>query len=331
MPVRCSALLALMAMSVRAVAYEAVPFFTRNENPFIQVHGLPAMEEVRVIAPDTWATRVTLDISNDADFAESSSEYLVIDGETYRLGLNLRYGLGERTEVGIEIPYIRHDEGFLDSFVKSWHGLLGLSNGDRNDLPNNELHYQYQHDGRNLYNITGSVGGIGDVRITGGWRVFAEEGTHPRRLTLRVGAKLPSGKASKLTGSGAGDLTVDVSGSDARLFARHRGHLYGRVGLALLGGGDVLSELQRDYVWYGNVGFGRRVNKTWEFKVQLDAHSSVYNSGLDQLGADSYQFTLGGTALLGKKTYLDLGLVEDVTGDTSPDVIFHFALRRAYP
>lgn len=312
-------------------AYESVPFYSRDANPFIQVFGLPPMEDPHLNPAGGLSTRFSLDVANNAQSAASPDEAITLDGETYRLSLAMRYGVSDRLELAAELPMLIHSSGSLDAFIKSWHGLLGLSNGDRDRFSNNALRYRYEDTNGVPYDIDAGASGLGDIRLSAAWRILAEPGANPRRVTLRAGLKLPTGEADNLTGSEATDFSLDVSVSDARLFAKHAGAIYGRLGVVFLGQGSVLSERQREQAVYANLGFGRRVSDNLELKLQFDAHSSVYDSGLAQLGGHSIQFTLGGSVVTGKQQFFDLGLTENLTGDTTPDVVFLVSWRRSYP
>ena len=59
-------------------------------------------------------------------------------------------------------------------------------------------------------------------------------------------------------------------------------------------------------------------------------HSAVYDSDLKELGHFAAQLSLGGTIALTARTFLDIGVIEDIVTDTSPDAVFHFSLRQHF-
>ena len=80
-----------------------------------------------------------------------------------------------------------------------------------------------------------------------------------------------------------------------------------------------------------NFGIGWDPFSCLALKVQADAHTPFYrDSGLKEVDSYSVQLTLGGTIALGKKTFLDIGVSEDLVVSTAPDVVFHLALRRTF-
>ena len=90
---------------------------------------------------------------------------------------------------------------------------------------------------------------------------------------------------------------------------------------------QVLEAIRRDYVALGTVAVARPLTERVALKLQLDGHSSFYDSGLAGLGSSAVQLTVGGQIDLSRGSSLDLGLVENLFTDTTPDLVFHFALR----
>ena len=62
-------------------------------------------------------------------------------------------------------------------------------------------------------------------------------------------------------------------------------------------------------------------------KLQLDAHSAFYDSGLTELGSDAAQLIIGGALRLSDTWVLDLAVSEDIAVDTAPDVVFHIGIK----
>jgi len=60
--------------------------------------------------------------------------------------------------------------------------------------------------------------------------------------------------------------------------------------------------------------------------LQVDSHSALYDSELDELGNPPLILTLGGTLGFSDRTSLDIGVGEDLAVNASPDVTFHLNL-----
>jgi hypothetical protein len=254
-----------------------------------------------------------------------TDESIVIDGETYRTTLWIKYGLTERLEAGLIVPYVMQRRGVFDNFIEDWHDTFGLSNRKRTVFEDRQLNFSYSGDDASQQ-LSVPTEGLGDVRLTLGYPVYGNDQAD-RRIVLRAGLKLPSGDATRLTGSGGTDLALQLDATDAAALAGWNTALFWSAGVLRLGSGEVLEAIRRDYVALGTVAVARPLTEKVALKLQLDGHSSFYDSGLAGLGSSAVQLTVGGQIDLSRGSSLDLGLVENLFTDTTPDLVFHFALR----
>ena len=102
-----SLLFLLSAFQVRAA--ENSPIYLANQNPFVLIYGLPKSEAGFITPKGKLDAMFGYFVSNNA-FSETASngESMIWDGETASYNLRLRYGVGERLEVGLDMPYIQH-------------------------------------------------------------------------------------------------------------------------------------------------------------------------------------------------------------------------------
>jgi hypothetical protein len=222
------------------------------------------------------------------------------------------------------LPVVSHRGGFLDSIIDDWHDLWGLDSFSRDGFPEDQLTYRYQRDGITRAEVNDTLTGIGDVRLHLGKSLLDSE-TANASMWLQL--KLPTGDAEDLTGSGATDVAARIQGS------RRVGEyttIYGGAGLAWLGEGDLLPEMQED--WAGSLTAGLSWQR-WSrvaLKLQLDAQSAIYDdTSLRQIGEPAAQFSIGGSFFVGERTILDFAAVEDEwKGEASPDFGLHFRVRR---
>jgi hypothetical protein len=78
------------------------------------------------------------------------------------------------------------------------------------------------------------------------------------------------------------------------------------------------------------VGVGWNPLEWLALKLQVDGHSALYASELDELGDPALILIMGGTLGLGDNTSLDIGVGEDLAVNASPDVTFHLGLSRQF-
>jgi len=330
--------LLLLALSVvvpgtptYGIAMEIIPFQSSNQSPLIRVFGLPAIGSAFVVPTGRFEGTLTSDITNNFAPDFSTTEEVMLDGETYRFNLAVRYGIAPGFQIGIDIPYLANSGGFLDGFIEGFHDTFGLSQGMRKSYPRNRILYQYSQNGTTKVLADESSSGIGDIRLSGAWQLYQEGTEEPRAVALHASIKLPTGNSNRLFGSGSTDFALWLTAShDYRLPLGHL-TLYGAAGGMALTDGEVLKDQQRNLAAFGSLGLGWSPLQWLALKIQADAHSSFYTgSSLKQVNSGSVQMVSGGTIGFSEETFLDLGVSEDVWVDTAPDVVFHLALRSRF-
>lgn len=322
-------LLTLAANSASAAADNPpAPFSIKNQNPFIQIFGLPTTQQARLLPADSQTVEVAFDIANSSAIDKhAGTEEVTLDGESYRLALTLRRAITNDIEVGAELPLVGHHNGVLDNFIEGWHDAFGLTNSQRTISPSNILTYDYRRDGVALTSITEPGNGLGDIRLFAARQLSR---TPESALSLHASLKLPTGDAERLYGSGAPDLALSAAHLRQRWLSRWQLSTFLNGGLLLLGESDQFSAIQRRSVAFGSAGIIWDSHALIDLKAQLDGHSSVYHSDLDQLGSRTLQLTVGGSIHFNPSAQLDLGVGENLFTDTTPDFLTNIRYRQRY-
>jgi len=309
-------------------AMEITPFYTQNQSPLVQIFGLPSIGNPTVLPPQKADVRMILDYASNYVTDSNARENITLDGESARITLDTRFGISRRFEVGAAIPYMIESGGFLDSPIINYHNTFGFPQGGRDQAPRNRLLYQYQKDSQQLLQINQPSQGIGDIQLTGGYQLYESPMKPSRAIALRTSLKLPTGDSGQLHGSGSTDLALWITVGDDYEIAIGHFTVFGAAGIMGMTNGNVLPDQQRNAVGFGSLGGGWSPLRWLAFKVQANGHTSFYkDSALRELNANSVQLTIGGTLAFSERISLDLGVTEDVIVSTSPDVVFHFALR----
>lgn len=304
----------------------AAPVFSlRNHNPFLQIFGLPPLQSATVTPADKTNFEVSLDLANNADFGDTDNESLFIDGESYFVNVSLRRRMKDWLELGVDVPYVAHNGGFMDSAIKSWHDAFGMSNTKRRG-PDDELLFFYQQQGTALYELSSSTTGIGDIQLTAAipFREAAEDGY---ALAVRTSLKLPTGDDVELRGSGAADLAAGLYvANSATLFNRPLG-LSAFAGAILLGDGDVLGDIQESAVPFGGVAASWQVTERFWMTTQLQVQGAYFDSDIEELGGSTIQLGVGlAYRLRESKRCLMFAVVEDIQADATTDFALHFSM-----
>jgi hypothetical protein len=326
----CCAVGCLLVAGPALASGPEAPFPTANRSPLLLPVGLPDAASAVVLPAGLLELRSTVEVANTSLYEPSlcgDGCSLALDGETTRLALGARRGFGDGWEASISLPLLRHSGGFLDSAIEGWHDVFGLPNGDRDGYPQDRLRYQYRPDSGGVA-ITDTVTGVGDVQLGIARRLGG-------RFALRGQLELPSGDAGDLTGSGGTDLALSLhfssngNGANAHAGQRLYAHLSG--GVLLREDGDLLPAEAESWVGFGSATVGWRASKHWHLKVQLDAHSSAWNSPREAIGEPSAQLVVGASGQLGKAWVIDLAFSEDIVVERSPDIVFQLGLRWRSP
>jgi len=318
---------ALLAVSANASADAWFPL--RNQNPFLQIFGLPAFEGAYLAGNGESRFRVALDIANHADFGSTQGETIVIDGESYYLDVAYRKRLFDWLELGIDVPLVSHRSGFLDNAIESWHDFLGLSNGKRQGSAN-QLAFSYIKQDIIDFQLGDTATGLGDVRLMLAAPLRTPRAPDGFAVTLRSVIKLPTGDADRLLGSGATDYSLALHASAAHFAGLENINLAGFAGMLWAGDSDYFAAIQENRVPFAGGALGWQVARRFELLGQLYTQGRLFASELDELAGKSVQMALGANFRPDRaRIIVTLGFVEDVVGDTTPDFAVHLSIRSA--
>jgi len=306
-----------VCVSAQAEEQPSDVFPLRNHNPFLQIFGLPAFQTAVLVNQGVTEFGFSYDIANDADDADRLGERLVIDAESQVLNISARRRIGERFEFGIDVPYVRHSEGFLDSVIYDFHNAVGLPNSNRHGLAD-QYRLFFERQGEVLFDTNVPTSGLGDIQISAALKLG--------KATLRGAVKAPTGDPDKLTGSGAADLSLGIYGGGRTELLDRDLSYSGFIGALLLGDGDIMPGLQRSAVPYGGAALRWHATPRIALATQLSMQGSYFDANLDELGGNTFQLAFGADFRL-QRTLVRFAIVEDVAGAAAPDFALHLSFR----
>ena len=316
-----SLVVVLAIVSPAALAADG-PFRVRNLAPASHIFGLPRVMGGEVLGDGAEVTFNT-EIANNFTSAINDKNFGFFDGETTVFSLGYRRAVGDRFEWGVEVPYVNHSGGFLDGAIDGFHDLFDMQDGGRERARRYKIDYAITYNGRAEVNFQDSKAGLGDVRASVGYQLFRDI---DRGITVRGQLKAPTGDADDLTGSGAWDAAGWLELTDRRLMKGWGVELTLAGGLTYLGEGDIASDAQEDVAAFGHLGMGYRLGRRLSFRAQMDGHSKLIDTGVDQVAAEALQGTLGARWHITNKAWTDFTIIEDLTGDSTSDVVFQILI-----
>lgn len=297
------------------------PFTVRDQNPLLAGLGLPVAMPSRIA--DGLAASMDIYWGSTALLQEEGDEALLVDAETREARLTLQGGISERIAWQLQLPYRYTGGGNLDSFIDSWHDFFGLSEGVRPLLRRDQTNIVYARSAVRQIDMSSSRSGLADIQAALGYSMHASTNA---ALMAWLSVELPTGDEDQLTGNGATDVSLLLSGH-RRLSDRWSAS--GQLAGTWLGETDLLPIEQRSVVWSAMAGLSVRAWRGLSFKAQIDAHTSAYDSKLDFF-SEAVVLTVGGDYRFASGWRLDLGVSEDFAVEHSPDVVFVMGVKQAW-
>lgn len=304
------------------------PLSITNLSPVSLIQGLPPSHGAALAAAGDWQTSVDFSHANNFTHNSTANEQVFLDGATTRVALSVRTGLSAGVDMELMVPFVKHYSGTLDSFIKNWHDFFHLPQNGRDQWPHDQLLYMYKKNNVTQLQINEPVSGIGDARLTLGFKLNRHWFPRQKHLAVKTAIKFPTGDAEKLTGSGGYGAFAWLTGDSATQWFQFPGLTYYRAGVAWLQDGDVMADQQRSFAAFGGIGTAARFSNRIVLQLQLDTHNSLYrDSTFNEINQYALMFTMGGNLKLTDAWNLDIAVVEDLYVHTAPDVTFQLKLN----
>ena len=295
------------------------PLQVRNQFPLYIGMAPPFFESAQV--RDT----VSVQLSYSSMFlVEESPEWSVgMDLELTELELRLKKRIGDRTELGLEVPFLRTSKGFFDRPLVWLHDTLHTGDYNRHTRPVNEFLYDVRYLGQPVLLPRGGQSGIGDVRLTGK-RVLHEGST---LVSLAADVEFPTGSVEDGFGNGSVDAGAALL---AEVDLGEKYHGYGNVGVVLPGDLQAYQTIgQHAYAW-GGAGIEAAWWEHFHVIVQVVVQGSPFpHTGIRKLDWPGVMLTMGGRYHF-EKSSIEFSLTEDPDTAATPDFIANIGYALKY-
>ncbi len=270
------------------------PISLRSQNPLYLLFLQPRPERAYVLELGQLRLAARGPYSNVFERESSAATGVAVDldMEVFRPSFLLEWGFARGWEFGLELPFIHTWRGFLDGFIQDFHKFFGFPNGGRELVPNNRFSYRVSQSGATLYQNTAQTFQPGDV-VLHVKRQFLQESHAWLALAGTFYLKLPTGRRSRGTGSGAPDIgfNIAVEKNYKRL------HGYVNMGGALLGASDIggLDPFLNPFLWTWMVGLEVTA---WSHHLgvigQIQGDGSLFDkTGVGGLDGGNFILTIG--------------------------------------
>jgi hypothetical protein len=295
------------------------PLQVRNQFPLFLPLAPPFLESAAV------QDSASVSVSHSSVYVTqySPSWTVNMDFELTELAVRLKKQIGDHSEIGLDVPFLRPTGGFLDRPLEVLHDTLGTGDYGRHERPYNEFLYELERNGQPVIKAEGDTSGIGDMRLT-----LKREITDGFPLLSVMGSlELPTGDAKRGYGNGSYDGSFAVL-VDIDLGKKYRG--YSTVGAVFPGAlKGYLTVPMRTYYY---AGFGAEAAWWERFSVivQTMVASSPYpNTGIRQVDWPGVMLVFGGRYSFGTGS-LEFSLTEDPDTAGVPDFIVNVTGKMSF-
>lgn len=241
------------------------PLPLRENGPLKSTFLAMRPRRAATLSPGAKELEVHAAYSSMFEVGDGGGAVVSFDGEILRTGALLRAGVVDGGDVSIEIPLVYASKGFLDVFIETWHSILNLPDGGREDRPRFDYDMDVSVDGEEIWHLEGDRLGLGDVPIVWTQRVVTESPSAPA-IALRAGIELPTGSEARGFGNGGIDF----------------------------GGGVLLEKSWGDFTLTGGIDYVVTQRPSSFVGSGVDAADLVYaNSGLEWRCSDAVSLFAG--------------------------------------
>lgn len=309
---------------IQVFAYEAFgPINLRTQHPvFLQASDLTP-RAAKVLPAGTLQIRQDLAYSNFFEEASNANFRVDYDMELLRTNTNILWSAGKGFQLGLEIPFMRFDEGFMDAFIEKYHHTFGFPNAGRETLPQNRFGYRFARNGVDLMNIPKQGFALSDLIFSLQHQVNAE-GRRMPAVAWFVDFRIPSGKQQDGTTTDEPGLVLGLA------VQKSHKRFHGHANLAFILPGE--NERMQPYLHDQRFAFALTgeysLLPTWSILLQVSGGTPYgQNTGMDTWDAPPLDIVLGfrgkETEIFGKNNNLiwQFGFSEDAI-NKSPSVDF---------
>ena len=246
-----------------------------------------------------------------------------LDMEVTELTLRYRRDIPALCELGIEVPFISLNSGFMDNFLNFYHKTFGFPDYGRSMRPSNEFLYEVRRNGNLVIKGEGGRINLGDIRLTAKKMILKSDPA----VSIKVDLELPTGSASKGYGNGSFDAGITVMAdkkvTDAVM-------AFGNFGAVFPGDLKVDETIKLSTYLFGGAGIEAAITKNLSLLGQVSFQNSPFpKTGIGSIDRVAVLLSLGGRYTAGRDSF-EFSLTEDPNTAGAPDVSFNFVYKRRF-
>jgi hypothetical protein len=254
---------------------------------------------------------------------ESSEWSMGLDMEITELDIRFKKNIQDFIELGIDLPFVCFESGFMDDFLKGYHDAFGFPDYGRSNRPENEFLYEVRRKG--VLIIKGENGriGIGDIKFTFKKPILKADPA----ISIKGDIELPTGDAKEGYGNGSIDVSIAAL-IEKKLSEKFKA--YGNLGIVFPGDLKGYEKVELREFIYGGTGIEAAFWKNLSLLGQVFIQGSPFpKTGISSVDRIAVLLSLGGRYYSGKNS-LEFSFTEDPNTSGAPDFSLNLSFKRKF-
>ncbi|MBA4371443.1 MAG: hypothetical protein C0402_01130 [Thermodesulfovibrio sp.] len=310
--------MAVLAAAAPAYSFEG-PLQVRSQFPLFMHADASGLESART----NDAVAVGFSYSSVYLNRQSVEWNVLLDLEMAVLDLQYRKVVAPGLELGIRVPVINFNGGFMDGFLDDFHKTFDLPDYSRSERPRNEFAYEVSKNGQRVIKGTSGGAGLGDVRLSVKKLLLSGDPA----VSISAGLELPTGDAHKGYGNGSldADLAVMVDKQwGPRLMA------YFNAGIIFPGDVRAEQRIELKEFFYAAGGLEYLLTSDLGLLAQATFQTSPYpKTGVGMIDRAGFLGVFG-IRYTKAKDSIELSMTEDLNTAGANDFTLHMAYKRRF-
>lgn len=303
---------------------EMGPLRVQQRYPLYLMFLTPDPDSPRLIEKGRFLTSLSINYTSIYIDETSKKWSALMDMEMTVVDLFLAYGITNRVNISLSLPWISQNGGFLDRPLEIYHDFFGFPNYGRENGPADEFGYHISVDDEAWFDSRSGGLHLGESVLSVKVRLTRAGNHQGLTSSISYGLKIPTGDENHGFGSGRFDQGL-VFLNQYRMSPLT---LYLNPGVVLLSDPKTQgADIHVNNIMTFLAGIEYNVSDTWSLMGQLNfVTSPFHHTGIEQMDQDSLELTLGFAVSISPDMTSEFAFSEDLTR-TAPDFTVHGALR----
>lgn len=300
------------------------PLRAQQRYPLYIMFLTPEPDSPRVIEKGRFMTSLSIDYTS-IYVDETSQEWSVLmDMEMTVVDVSLTYGITNRLNLTLALPWISQNDGFLDGPLETYHDFFGFPNYGRENGPVDEFGYHVSVDDDDWFDARSGGLHLGESVVSVKMQLTNAGRRQGLSSSLLAALKIPTGDEDHGFGSGRFDQALVLLNQ----YRISPVILYLNPGIVLLSDPETHgADIHVNDMMTLLAGIEYKVSETLSLMGQFNLVTSPFqHTGIEQMDQDSLELALGFAVWMSQNMIFEFAFSEDLTR-TAPDFTVHGALR----